>query len=605
MGHTSTSTYLALPSGLALALLMGASCYVKPGTLDLPCMVDSECDAGQFCVLGKCASSPGGTDSDASTGEPTSTTAATTSTTGGTTTAGPLTTSSTTSSTSTSASETTMMVDPTSGSTGGDCPEGQVLVDGECEFPPCEDGACGDVSPAWVIRINSQEDELNGAPQDIHDIVTSADGMLYVIGYAYGVTEYAPGVTFGTAEKRVLFLAAYLSASGEFQWVKTVEVNDTVSNFHSVDFDETTNKLAIAGELDSTVDLDPSENNEQLFVNVARDGFVAQYTDAGEYDWHQPIRATGLQNARSVAYGTNNSLFVIGEYDADFKLLPPALPNADDGAENIYVAKLDKSDGDFVEVIGYGSADTKMRSRAISVGGNNSVTWAGEYTQTFTIADGVEAPDVGGSPAPVMVGLAGNSLDYSNFNVTPGAGGLVQSFAGLATAQARIYATAFFQGTLDFGDGPLESGDGLNSAIVGYTFPDLDWAQNIGDDEAQILGRVATNNDGSAILVGGTCGGTIDFGGGALTAVGHDDSCFAMLDEDGGHVWSVFLGGDNLPPGPGGNPPPFERGGAVTIASGGLAIVSGLFTDSLTIGDQTLMTDEGERVSYVIGLTSP
>ncbi len=592
MRRTTTSNYLELSSCCALALLLSASCYVKPGTLDLPCTVDSECDAGQFCVLGTCASSPGVTDSDAAATNATTTAPSTSSgSTSGSTTAG----AGMTTATSTGV-ETTMSVEPTTiGTTGMGCPDDQVLEEGVCVFPSCEARVCGEVSSEWLIQINSPAD----AGQNINAIAVS-DETLYAVGWAHGVTEFTPGGAHGWDDERMLYLAAYRLADGEFEWIKTFRLGlgDQASAIRSVDFDKNTQKIAIAGVLDSPVDLNPDPVDEMQVMNEGQDGFVAQFTAEGEYQWHRSFQSSGFENANAVAYGNTDSLYVAGEYTQSFAEDPLELPATTLGFENVYVARVAKIDGALTALAGFGDEASKLRVNDLSVGANNSVTWVGSYTQSFALADGVDTPNAGGAPAPVLVGVGGQALTYSNFSATPGAGGISQAFFGVASTQSKIYVTGLFEGALDFGMGVvMEEGQG-DIMLAAYDLPALSWAKTFGDGQSQLGKSVATSEGGDRLLFSGSCGGALDFGGGELTALGEVDGCFAMFDDQGQHLWSVLLGGDDDP-----GPPPAEAGNDVALMDDGTALINGSFTGELTLGGVPMAEAPDDQVHYIMALS--
>jgi hypothetical protein len=89
-------------------------------------------------------------------------------------------------------------------------------------------------------------------------------------------------------------------------------------------------------------------------------------------------------------------------------------------------------------------------------------------------------------------------------------------------ADGRILLTGCFQGTIDFGLGPLVSAGGYDVfAAMFNSDGSTRWAQRYGDERHQFLIN-GTHGYGSSIMLAGSFHGTIDFGSGALVASGYD-----------------------------------------------------------------------------------
>jgi hypothetical protein len=102
-----------------------------------------------------------------------------------------------------------------------------------------------------------------------------------------------------------------------------------------------------------------------------------------------------------------------------------------------------------------------------------------------------------------------------------------------------------FVGTLDFGGGPLTSANTYFPDIYLAKFNASGahvWSQSFGD-ATFFVGEAWVAADGSGnVIIAGYFGGTVDFGGGPLTAAGYDDIFVAKFDANGTHVWSQRIG---------------------------------------------------------------
>ena len=99
-----------------------------------------------------------------------------------------------------------------------------------------------------------------------------------------------------------------------------------------------------------------------------------------------------------------------------------------------------------------------------------------------------------------------------------------------------------FRGTLDLGNGPFSS-QGETDVLVVKLASDgsTAWSKRFGDAEDQAAVSVATDGDGNVIMAG-FAHGTVDFGGGALTASESGEGFLVKLDPAGNHLWSRLLG---------------------------------------------------------------
>ena len=158
--------------------------------------------------------------------------------------------------------------------------------------------------------------------------------------------------------------------------------------------------------------------------------------------------------------------------------------------------------------------------------------------------------DFGGSPLNYHAGghdgfvakldPAGNHLWSKGFG---GAG--PQSGLGVATdAAGNVVLTGHFEGTVDFGGAGLTSAGG-GDVFVAKLAPDGNhlWSKRFGEVSDQYGVGVATDAAGN-VLVTGNYSGTVDFGGGPLSA--NYGSFVAKLDPAGNHQWSKSLDGTNV-----------------------------------------------------------
>jgi len=162
--------------------------------------------------------------------------------------------------------------------------------------------------------------------------------------------------------------------------------------------------------------------------------------------------------------------------------------------------------------------------------------------------------------------------------------------SGVATDGAGdIVIAGFFEGTVDFGAGPLTSA-GEDDIFVAKFSPSgaCAWSKRFGDAGTQWTGAVAVDPSGNVIIVGGFYG-TIDFGGGTLTSAGSMDAFVVKLDPGGLYIWSSRFGDSDVQ---------YATGVAAAESSGNV-MVAGDFLGSVDFGGGPL-TSAGARDVFLV-----
>ncbi len=118
-----------------------------------------------------------------------------------------------------------------------------------------------------------------------------------------------------------------------------------------------------------------------------------------------------------------------------------------------------------------------------------------------------------------------------------------QNARSIATdAFGNIYVTGYFLGSLDFGGGDLTSAGNSDVFLVKFdALGAYQWSRHFGDAAEQNGYAVGTDAAGD-VYVGGFFQGTVDFGGGPLTSAGDRDVFLAKFNSAGTHQWSKRFG---------------------------------------------------------------
>jgi hypothetical protein len=150
--------------------------------------------------------------------------------------------------------------------------------------------------------------------------------------------------------------------------------------------------------------------------------------------------------------------------------------------------------------------------------------------------------------------------------------------SGLAIAidaAGNVAVVGEFEGTVDFGGGPLgpTTGGKDMDAFVAKFDPAGNhlWSKRFGDPLSQVATGVAFDSGGN-VLIAVQHNGTVDFGGGPITAL-NTDVVIVKLDASGNHVWSERFG---------------DAGGqnpyAIAVDSSDNVLVTGIFGGTLDFG---------------------
>jgi hypothetical protein len=220
---------------------------------------------------------------------------------------------------------------------------------------------------------------------------------------------------------------------------------------------------------------------------------------------------------------------------------------------------------------------------AVAVDASGNVIMTGYFNGTVDFGGGALTSLGGRDVFLAKFGPNGAHLWSKSF----GDGGVQQAQSVAVDALENVIVTGSFYGTIDFG------GDALTSAGWGDIYlakfgPDGAhlWSKSFGDGSEQAAEAVAVDVSGNVIITG-EIGGTVDFGGGALTSAGLQNIFVAKFGSDGAYIWSKRFGIGNT-----------QISRAVGIDASGNVIITGYFRDTVNFGGGVL-TSAGDADIFV------
>ena len=162
-----------------------------------------------------------------------------------------------------------------------------------------------------------------------------------------------------------------------------------------------------------------------------------------------------------------------------------------------------------------------MTATAVAVDASGNVVVAGAFAGTVDLGGGPLTAQ--GAAANVFVASfdCGGALRWSKaFGVPTQANDAVAAVA--VDAAGNILVAGQFEGTIDFGAGPLTSLK--TDGFVAKLSPAGDglWSKRYGDVKSQDLASGIAADAAGNVIVTGIFEGTVDFGGGAIHGDGHD-----------------------------------------------------------------------------------
>jgi FlgD Ig-like domain len=149
-------------------------------------------------------------------------------------------------------------------------------------------------------------------------------------------------------------------------------------------------------------------------------------------------------------------------------------------------------------------------------------------------------------------------------------------------AVGNVFVTGGIQGTVDFGGGPLTSAGDYDIVVAKFDANgNHQWSQRFGDANFQLFIFVAVDGTGN-VAISGSFDGEVDFGGGPLASAGGSDIFVAKFDADGTHLWSRHSGDEHQ-----------QSGGLVSADASGSIVITGWFWGTADFGGGPLTSAGG------------
>ena len=368
----------------------------------------------------------------------------------------------------------------------------------------------------WSKRIGGHGDDSGSA------VAVDSEGDVLVTG------TVGPNVNFGGGELPSpsgydIFVAKYSGANGSYRWANRIgsSGNDVFSYAIAVD---PAGDVVVTGQFLGTVDF----GRGPLTSAGGWDVFVAKYSGVdGHAIWARRLGGTMDNTGLGVAIDSLGNVVVTGySYGvADFG--GPA-PLTSTGDRDLFLAKYRGSDGAYRWAQLVGSTGFEQGS-SVAVDSADNIVVTGSFVGTvnFGGACSLSTPTAINDAFVAKYNSSGGCLWARRFGGTNGDWGTSLAVDG----SDNVVVTGAFQGTVDFGNGPLTSAGSfeifvLKLAPSGGTPL---WSRRFGGTGDERGLNLAAGADGSVALVG-YFPGSVNFGDGLLTGAGSNDAFLLHME---------------------------------------------------------------------------
>ncbi len=299
----------------------------------------------------------------------------------------------------------------------------------------------------------------------------------------------------------------------------------------------------------------------------SNDVFLASYTPSGKHRWSKRFGSTSSDYGYAVAVDGAGNVYLAGYFYGTVDFGGGALTSA--GSNDIFVASYTAS-GQHRWSKRFGGTSSDY-AYGLAVDGSGNLYLTGSFYTSIDFGGGAIAAN--GSSTDLYLasftslgahrwskGFGGTSSDYG-YGVATDAGG-------------NVYLTGYFYNTLSFGGASLTSAGSFDVFLASFTSAGAHrWSKNFGGTSSDYGYSVATDGSGNVVLTGYYYG-TIDFGGGTLSANGTSSDIFlASFSSAGAHRFSKSFGGTSS-----------DSGYGVATDSAGNVFVTGSFYGTIDFG---------------------
>jgi len=412
-------------------------------------------------------------------------------------------------------------------------------------------GACGvfvakfdgdDANHFWSHRFEGQNPLRDTAYG--HAITVDAKGDFYITGYFSGLLDVGGGKLHALGSNSI-FIAKFNGEDGSHIWSKSLTSKGQNSVYaYSIAVDEY-GDIIITGYFSGTLNF----GGNPLYSTGRKDLFIAKFK--GTNGTHKWSHSFGGQNAKrdsikgySVATDKEGDLVVTGYFSGTVNIGDKKFTSV--GGSDFFVAKFKGIDGSKVWVSSFEGTWEDM-GKCLTIDPQDNVLITGYFTGTLDFGD--KQLSCTGRRDIFLVKFDGTNGRYIWSRSFGGCGpnwDSARAYSVAASKSGDLVITGYFNGTLDFGGGPLISKSNNDIFVAKFNGKGHHiWSHNYGGKKTNFAHSYAVSIDSNEdVIVTGDFSGTLDLGGGLLTSTAKRDLFVAKYNcADGSQVWSCISRG--------------------------------------------------------------
>ena len=371
------------------------------------------------------------------------------------------------------------------------------------------------------------------------DLAVTGGGEVYVAGYFdqpidFGGTIGKKSPATDDPNAKVKTSDGYLvkvGADGKLVWAQTFGSKR----------DDTANGVAVRGDKIVVVGNFLDEIKFGEFVKKSAgsdDAFVAMYDKEGVVQWAWNFGGVDSDGANAVVAAPDGGWIIGGSFSATADFGTTSLKSR--GGTDAMLLKLGAGgDLEWVKQFGGAYADSITH---LAVDGQGNIYVQGQFKDIADWGGKTKLKAGGGSDNDVVLAkydLNGDHLWSQRF------GNAFNDVAGGVTVDPSGHVTMVgsFDKSASFGEGDDHTSLGESDIFIARYTPSgkLEWARTMGAEREDIAFGVASDAAGNTVTTG-WYQGTVDFGKGPLTSKGNKDVFALKLDAKGATIWAESFG---------------------------------------------------------------
>lgn len=303
--------------------------------------------------------------------------------------------------------------------------------------------------------------------------------------------------------------------------------------------------------------------------------------------WTRALAAAIGPQASAIAAGPGCEVYIAGSFSGTIDLGDGPLTSA--GGSDAFVAKL-SSDGEMLWSRQFGD-EQDQQAVQIAAAPDGGVIIAGHVRGAIDLGGGPLEDEYTGAFLAKLDADGGHVFSRRFGPAKFPVSGDAVRITGLAVGpDGEAALKGYFEGTVDFGGGPLSSA-GFDDIFVAKYGPEGDhvFSRRFGDAGYQSdAGGIAVDPEGGVVFTGGF-EGVIDLGDGPVSSQGSHHALLAKLDRQGGTVWASTFGGSG-----------FAQAGPIAVDSRGRVAIAGTFEGTLDLGGGPMTSTEGYHYNLFV-----